>query len=928
MPYYSEAQQSATGIEQPRHTAAVAGGSGRPGAGTGCGLGVTEPVAAGAALEQMAAGIAGGTGLRAFQAGIETGQRVLGNRAVMRWVRSRQEAARGTALHSLPGEVAGEAVPGAASPAHGPLQLMSKKKKKQAGVPGEKEQAQAVAGAEPGTRLPEAQVKQAALPESGLSQAKPGATAEPVVKKKKKSRVQVALNTLRDEGVTAFREYIEAEIGEAELLRTLVERITRAENLEAVQAEALRVVEGRLRLHDPAAGSEPSHAVTPRQGEVMERPVKARFKAKLSKRERDLLEACMMGNAGRVRGLLRHGNVDINVGSEFGTFLCLAAYEGRAAVVRELLSRPGIDVNLATAGGETPLYFAAQEGHVEIVELLLGVRAINVNLQNMRGVIPLSAAAHQGYEEVVKLLLAVKDVSVNVRGPDGATALFYAAQEGYPGIAKLLLAVPGIDVNAAGSRGATPLFVAAQDGHEEVVKLLLGAPKIGIDARLDDGATALFCAAQNGFSGIVGLLIKHGADVNLPMNDGTPPLSISIVNGHPETARLLLQAPGTQVNHRGLRQITPLCYASSKKHKDIVRLLLRKGADPNLSSDYGATPLHAASLYGHTAIVQMLLQAGAGLDAEVKGRVGEETIKLYTPYHLAELAGQREVMSVLAASRRSREKGRATRSPAPPEAVSFPVAITGKQAEQTVTTSLEEVESREIGEMELPDPSISRVLRVTPAPAPAGEGTFETEAPSPLMQAQGGLRKEVLRKLEQDNLEPLEGIRLLEDVNACPDLDSLCTLYNRLAGIERRKERARRQGRRHGRLSLAMGAPAAGPPAPLAPVFSLGARTGLDADTVEGEIKQRLEQRYHRFVGQAVNDMEFGRGKRTEGYPGLWHASAGIAGVGSCSVFYYSDEGMQQLRIVGIGHHVGRAAYRLDYANEVLGRVGQVLSIA
>ena len=936
MPYYSEAQQSATGIEQPRHTAAVAGGSGRPGAGTGCGLGVTEPVAAGAALEQMAAGIAGGTGLRAFQAGIETGQRVLGNRAVMRWVTALRDAGHEQESHSA--GAADFPVPAGSCMQAAPLQLMLKKKKKQAGVPGEKEQAQAVAGAEPGTRLPEAQVKQAALPESGLSQAKPGATAEPVVKKKKKSRVQVALNTLRDEGVTAFREYIEAEIGEAELLRTLVERITRAENLEAVQAEALRVVEGRLRLHDPAAGSEPSHAVTPRQGEVMERPVKARFKAKLSKRERDLLEACMMGNAGRVRGLLRHGNVDINVGSEFGTFLCLAAYEGRAAVVRELLSRPGIDVNLATPGEVTPLYFAAQEGHVEIVELLLGVRAINVNLQNMYGETPLSVAAYEGREEVVKLLLAVKDVSVNVRGPDGATALFYAAQEGYPGIAELLLAAPGIDVNATGPRGATPLFVAAQDGHEEVVKLLLGAPKIGIDARVDDEATAVFVAAQNGFSGIVGLLIKHGADVNQPINDGTPPLSMSIINGHPETARLLLQAPGTQVNHRGLRQITPLCYASWKGHKDIVRLLLRKGADPNLSSDYGATPLHAASLYGHTAIVQMLLQAGAGLDAEVKGRVGEETIKLYTPYHLAELAGRREMMSVLAAHRRRTETAAAriehlsiAEGPGGPSAsteMPEPGSAALRAGQAGTDPGMLPVASAEqaVEEMDTPGPATAGA--VSSRPVPSGAAVSAASAPSPLMQAQGGLRKEVLRKLEQDNLEPLEGIRLLEDVNACPDLDSLCTLYNRLAGIERRKERARRQGRRHGRLSLAMGAPAAGPPAPLAPVFSLGARMGLDADTIEGEIKQRLEQRYHRFVGQAVNDMEFGRGKRTTGYGGLWHASSGVAGVGSCSVFYTSDDEAQRIRIMGIGHHVGRAAYRLDYADEVLGRVGQVLSIA
>ena len=73
--------------------------------------------------------------------------------------------------------------------------------------------------------------------------------------------------------------------------------------------------------------------------------------------------------------------------------------------------------------------------------------------------------------------------------------------------------------------------------------------------------------------------------------------------------------------------------------------------------------------------------------------------------------------------------------------------------------------------------------------------------------------------------------------------------------------------------------------------------------------------------------MEFGRGKGTAGYPGLWHASAGVAGVGSCSVFYYLEGSGERIRVVGIGHHVGRAAYRLDYASEELGKAGRILRI-
>ena len=74
--------------------------------------------------------------------------------------------------------------------------------------------------------------------------------------------------------------------------------------------------------------------------------------------------------------------------------------------------------------------------------------------------------------------------------------------------------------------------------------------------------------------------------------------------------------------------------------------------------------------------------------------------------------------------------------------------------------------------------------------------------------------------------------------------------------------------------------------------------------------------------------MEFGRGKSTTGYPGMLHASAGIPGVGSCSVFYYRDAALQLIRIVGIGHHLDQETYRLNYASRALRRRGQILRLS
>ncbi len=878
-------------VAEPAQTGHAAAGSGRTGADVGSGLGRTGMAVAGAAGEALA-GLRGGAGVRGFQAGIEAGQCVLGNRAFMHWVGALQS--EGQTLRKQ----------GA------PLQLMGKKKKQQQAVEvgaGTGEQAVgaeggAGAGAE-GTVVPG---PDAAQPQASCTvpveepEAVEGA-AGGGKKKKKKSRVQVALNTLRGEGMAAFGGYIEAEIGETELLRTLADRITRAEDLKSVRAEALAMVEARLRLLDSDERAGVPAAPAPGRQEP-EAAVIAPVKTVFTPRERELFEACFKGDTGRFRRFLRPETVDINKGSKIGTLLCLAASLGHTKIVRELLPVPGIDVNLAQYQGATPLCLAAQ----------------------------------QGYAEVVKLLLDKDGINVNLAAPSGATPLYVAAQNGHVEVVKLLLAAPGINVNpAALPENASPLVAAVQFGHEKVVKLLLAAPGIGIDMQKDDGATPLFIAAQGSCLGIVEQLVRRGADINLALHTGETPLGTAARRGNLEVVRFLLQVPGIQVEQANKNGTAPLGIASHRGHQDIVMLLLRRGANPNRVNKSGFTQLHSSCLYGNEAVVRMLVDAGADTTAEVKGPDG----KTYTPYDLAQLAGHREVMSVLAAQRLRREAapprleqwsitgepGKTALPPASPEALSPPGAVAGKQE---VRTSPAVRDSAVTGEPGAAGQATARVCPLPPTPSPPAEAAPVQEPPTPLAQAKHALRQAVLGKCRADNLDEHEGMELLMAVNATTGMDGLCVLYNRLAHIERREERALRRTRRRETLHVALHPePAAADPA-AAPVFALGGQTGLDAERVEVEIKRHLGQAYQRFVSQAVNDMEFGRGKRTAGQPGLWHVSAGIPGVGSCSVFYYLEGSGEKIRVVGIGHHVGRAAYRLDYAAEELAEAGRVLHIA
>ena len=848
----------------------------------------------------MAAGINSGIAPLQFTGSIQVGSRQLGNRAFLRWVVELHAAGREIEAR----EVAAPGLQAASRPLtrQAPLQFMSKRKKK--GKPVVNARPEALSEAPPETGTATVPETQAAMPRT-----QSGATASPVEKKKKKKpRVQVALNTLRAEGLKEFRCYIEAEIGEPELLRTLAERISRAQDLGAKKAPALGTVEARMRALDLDGAPTTPQAVVPEQGMFAEKPLMAPVKTVMSIREEELVDCCFKGNAVKFKQLLRFGTVDVNLAIENGTLLFTAALRGHVAIVRELLSKPGIDVNLAQKSGGTPLFAAAQIGHVEVVRLLMEAPGIKFNL----GIFP---------------------------------------------------------------EGTTPLIVAAVRKQAEVVRLLLTARNFNINIRQHDGATALFAATEHNCPEIVELLIRRGADVNLPLNDSTSPLCYAVYYCHIEVVKFLLQASDIRVNHKSKGQ-TALSYACQQGRKEVVELLLNKKANPNIASDMDVAPLHHACLLGDTDIVGMLLDAG--VDTEM---IAE---KKYTPYQIAQVGGHHEVKNLLEARWRgqaaqferlspclrpaepapllttcrarppaydlqspplrkqggrlceSRGAGSAKAggqaledqsghaSPSTFPSASLPHAATIPVMQPGEATALPEI-GRDSGDKGGREPA--DVAQTTAAPpdssrAVPGSQPQLTAIQSPLARAKQEFIQKILRKLRNDWLDPLDGIRLLEAVNTVSDLDGLCRIHNRLSGIERTKMRTGRTLFRRSGLAVGTQArlQAAGPP-----TFTLGDKQDLDADAVEDEIKQHLEQSYHRFVSQAVNDMEFGRGKPVTGYPGLLHASAGISGVGSCSVFFYVNPERHLVWIVGIGHHLDRQSYRLNYAVEELGGSGSML---
>ena len=83
--------------------------------------------------------------------------------------------------------------------------------------------------------------------------------------------------------------------------------------------------------------------------------------------------------------------------------LMIAVKEGKADVVRALLSGNDVDVNSADGSGNTPLIEASRFGHDEIARALIAHGA-NLQIKNKAGETALMLAVKNGHDDVVRIL--------------------------------------------------------------------------------------------------------------------------------------------------------------------------------------------------------------------------------------------------------------------------------------------------------------------------------------------------------------------------------------------------------------------------------------------------------------------------------------------------------------------------------------------
>lgn len=161
--------------------------------------------------------------------------------------------------------------------------------------------------------------------------------------------------------------------------------------------------------------------------------------------------------------------------------------------------------------------------------------------------------------------------------------------------------------------GPTALMIASAAGQTDAVGLLLGAGA-AVDVQDRDGFTALSYASALGHAAIVAMLLQAGAEVNSIDHFDMTPITLAALSGHAEAARVLAQA-GARLSGTGSMCLGPLHSAAFQGHAEVVRVLLEAGADPN-ALELTRSPLDWAFSKKHTEVVGVLARGGAWVDQQ------------------------------------------------------------------------------------------------------------------------------------------------------------------------------------------------------------------------------------------------------------------------------------------------------------------------
>ncbi|CAB0030422.1 unnamed protein product [Trichogramma brassicae] len=268
-----------------------------------------------------------------------------------------------------------------------------------------------------------------------------------------------------------------------------------------------------------------------------------------------------------------------------------------------------VDVDARDRRGDTPLHLALHYGNSNTAELLLRHGA-DPRVANAQELTPLHIICKNncvGRDLVNTLIELGKDnfqpVLINAQDNNGNSPLHLALLYNRTSLIEPLLR-NGADPNLANNKGCTALHIVCKRCNDvDLVEMLFEISKqvnqlVQVNIQDNYGNSPLHFALRYNRTNLIESLMKNGADPNLANAKGSTALHIvcKYYRSHVLAEMLFKNCNDryqpVRVNAQDNYGNTPLHSALLYNHKNLIKVLLENGADPDIANEEKSTALH------------------------------------------------------------------------------------------------------------------------------------------------------------------------------------------------------------------------------------------------------------------------------------------------------------------------------------------------